>query len=54
MNKIYFFILISITLCFGCENKQVQKEKVEVAKYKKYYKNSFGMKFVYIRPGTFE
>ena len=25
MNKIYFFILISITLCFGCENKPKQK-----------------------------
>jgi formylglycine-generating enzyme required for sulfatase activity len=38
----YFFILISIILCFGCENKPKQK-----------IVNPLGMNFVYVEPGTF-
>jgi formylglycine-generating enzyme required for sulfatase activity len=49
-----FIVIISASCSNNDENKPVHKKKIEVTKYKKYYNNSLGMKFVYIRPGTFE
>ncbi len=60
MKKITTCILLLI-LTFSCsnqeENKIVKKEKVivkEIIKYKKEFTNPLGMKFVYIKPGTFD